>query len=214
MTDFGVEYRRGMPPPKGLTTVPRNPLAAQAVHSRLSPPNRRARVKITNRLNVPIAGLLLVTGVMGPVRPASAAFPGSNGKIAFTRYKQGDHEIFAINPDGSGLSNLTDNNRDDYWPDWSADGTEISFIGDGGDLYIMNADGSGQTKLLDNTCIRCRAPSWSPDGTQIAFRFDHDGNTDIYLINVGGTGLTPLSPGTGTWMCSLHGLLTGPRSHS
>jgi Tol biopolymer transport system component len=155
-------------------------------------------MKLPNRLNAPFASLLLVAGItLGLVQPANAAFPGSNGRIAFTRYQGGDWEIFAINPDGTGLANLTNNNRDDYWPDWSADGTKIAFIGDGGDLYTMNADGSGQTKLLDYTCNRCRAPSWSPDGSRIAFNYDHDGNSDIYLIDADGTDLTRLTRNAG-----------------
>ena len=36
-------------------------------------------------------------------------------------------------------------------------------------------------------------PSWSPDGTKIAFASTRNGNTDIYVINKDGTGLTRIT---------------------
>jgi Tol biopolymer transport system component len=51
-------------------------------------------------------------------------------------------EIWAMNRDGSGLTNLTQHPADDMFPDWSPDGTEILFSStrDGGfDIYAMPA---------------------------------------------------------------------------
>jgi Tol biopolymer transport system component len=96
----------------------------------------------------------------------------------------GDPEIYAMNPDGTGLSRLTDNTAYDLTPDWSPDGKVIAFSStrDGKRaIYKMNADGSGQTKIdYQAPCIdpqdpdlpRCTGdgvPVWSPDGTKIAF---------------------------------------------
>src|SRR5215217_4216450 len=97
----------------------------------------------------------------------------------------GDAEIYAMNPDGSGVvSRLTDNTAFDSTPDWSPDGKVIAFSSnrDGKPaIYKMNADGSGQTKIdyqapcidpHDSDLPRCLGdgdPIWSPDGTKIAF---------------------------------------------
>ena len=67
------------------------------------------------------AGLL---ALVGTIKPAEAAFPGSNGKIVFTSVrsidpsdpKSTDSEIFTMNEDGSGLKQLTSNSAEDFKP--------------------------------------------------------------------------------------------------
>ena len=39
--------------------------------------------------------------------PAQAAFPGNNGKIAFTSSRDGNQEIYDMNPDATSQRNLT-----------------------------------------------------------------------------------------------------------
>ena len=53
----------------------------------------------------------------------------------------------------------------------------------------MNADGSGVTRLTNHTADDY-IPTWSPDGGRIAFTSDRDGNEDIFVMNVNGTGVT------------------------
>ena len=55
---------------------------------------------------------LLVAGVailaaLAFVSAAEAAFPGQNGKIAFSSTRDGNHEIYSINANGSGVTRLT-----------------------------------------------------------------------------------------------------------
>src|SRR5687767_4151276 len=71
------------------------------------------------------ASLLLVL-IAGAVT-VNAAFPGANGKIAFSSFRDGNQEIYVMNPDGSGQTRLTDNPADDGAPAWSPDGTKIAF---------------------------------------------------------------------------------------
>src|SRR4051812_3345875 len=62
--------------------------------------------------------------------PAGAAFPGGNGKIAFSDYytdPSGNNEIYAIDPDGTGLVRLTSNPALDLEPAWSPDGRKVAF---------------------------------------------------------------------------------------
>jgi TolB protein len=119
--------------------------------------------------------------------PTATALGGGGGKIAFTSERDGYAEIYVINPDGSGLTKLTNDITPKFSPAWSPDGKKMAFgtnNNDIGALYIMNADGSNPTKLIDTKEIDtydqatsswrfasgCCNPVWSPDGTKIAFK--------------------------------------------
>jgi hypothetical protein len=120
---------------------------------------------------------------------AQAAFPGANGRIAFATDRDGNSEIYTMNPDGSSLTRLTNNAAFDGEPAWSPDGTKIVFTTnrDGNlEIYAMNADGTSPTRLTNNAAFDAE-PAWSPDGTKIAFDTDRDGNTEIYTMNADGT---------------------------
>jgi Bacterial Ig-like domain len=60
-------------------------------------------------------------------RPARAAFPGQNGKIAFVSDRDGNAEIYAMNPDGTGQINLTNlGSANDTDPDWGVSTADTS----------------------------------------------------------------------------------------
>ena len=71
-------------------------------------------------------------------------------RITFISDRDGNAEIYVMNADGSGQTNLTDNAGEDWVPAWSPDGGRIAFQSDrdgNAEIYVMNADGSGQTNL-------------------------------------------------------------------
>ena len=75
------------------------------------------------------------------------------GRIAFQSNRDGNNEIYVMNGDSSGLTNLTNNPADDIGPVWSPDGKKIVFTSDrdgNAEIYIMNADGSHQTRFTNN----------------------------------------------------------------
>jgi TolB protein len=97
--------------------------------------------------------------------PAFAAFPGRNGEIAFAMTRNGNADVYTVNPDGSGLTQLTTTPEDEIAPAWSVDGKHIVF-GRGFEVWRMDADGSNEMYL--NVAEYPPYPSWSPYGTQIA----------------------------------------------
>jgi Tol biopolymer transport system component len=94
--------------------------------------------------------------------PASAAFPGDNGLIAFNRNDQ----IFVVEKDGSGEKQLTDGGVNKS-PAWSADGKRLAWACDD-DICVANADGSGRETLFSSADDE-QQPEWSPDGEWIVF---------------------------------------------
>jgi hypothetical protein len=137
---------------------------------------------------------------------APAAFPGQNGKIAFSSVQDGDSEIYTINPDGSGLQQLTNNTIADFAPNWSPSGQGIVFLradGSDYDIWKMNADGSGQGFVHDYPGapgFTPTYPAWSADGTKIIFgvtdpdnrglcRADYEDDIcGLFMVNPDGTG--------------------------
>src|SRR5436309_1871051 len=90
---------------------------------------------------VVLAALLAVpTVVLGLAPSAHATPPGYSGKIVFESHRDGNGEIYSVNPDGTELTNLTNSQADDAAPTWSPDGSKIAFVssrGSGG-IYVMD----------------------------------------------------------------------------
>ena len=123
--------------------------------------------------------------------------PDPPGKIAFASDRDGNFEIYVMNPDGGGLTRLTENAAEDTHPTWSPDGTRIAFVSsrDGNkEIYVIGADGSGLTRLTNNTAEDIE-PAWSPSLTnqQIAFVSHRDGNDEVYVMAADGSGQTNLT---------------------
>jgi Tol biopolymer transport system component len=117
-------------------------------------------------------------------------------------------EIFVINPDGTGLTQLTFNSYEERAPAWSPDGSRIAFIGRVGtrggntfELCVMNADGTNQVQLTDNALFE-GTMTWSPDGSKIIFQTPGGANpTLLYAIDADTTCDTT-KPVTSSCTCS------------
>ena len=140
---------------------------------------------------------------------AHATYPGENGKIYFAACdeKGCGYDIYSVNPDGSGLENITDVVTDGpglpdnaYEPSVSADGKRMAFAVDSqatSQIWIMNTDGSGAVQLTDDELIDYK-PALSPDGSKIVWNhwpefLDHD----IWVMNSDGSGQQSFYDGTG-----------------
>jgi TolB protein len=137
--------------------------------------------------------VLMIKRLMTPAVPAAVG--AVSGRIAFQTNRDGNLEIYVMNGDGSGLTDLTQSPAGDDMPVWSPDGSKILFgtDRDGNDeIYVMNADGSDPTNLTNNPAQE-ETGDWSPDGKKIVFSSDRDGNNEIYVMNADGSGQTNLT---------------------
>ena len=92
-------------------------------------------------------------------------------KILFNSLRDGNSEVYIMNPDGSEQENLTRHRATDWDAVWSPTGEQILFESDRDgirDLYLMNADGSNVRRVFRKAIYRAD-PTWAPDGKQIAY---------------------------------------------
>jgi Tol biopolymer transport system component len=143
------------------------------------------------------------TALLWQPEPAEAAFPGTNGRIAFAS-DRGDstgYNVFTMGFTGDNVRRLTSDSIGGSSPAWSPDGKKIAFVGYRGsrsDIYVMDVDGSDERLLTDEAEIEGAAqydadPAFSPDGRTIVFSRGWGPTAyDLYEINVDGSDFAPL----------------------
>ena len=120
--------------------------------------------------------------------PTATEIPPLPCTIAFQSDRDGNWEIYRMEPDGSNPVNLSNDPEEDIEPAFSPDGSRIAFVSnrvvddEGGQyIYVMNADGTDIRKLP--TEDGSRHPAWSPTGEHIAY----DNGNDIFIIRSDGS---------------------------
>jgi TolB protein len=143
-----------------------------------------------------------VAGTCGPTSPPCFRLAST---IAFTSTRDNptvnpafSFEIYLMNPDGTDVRRLTDNQYGDAFPVLSRDGKKIVFDSNRltaatgtlniSDLWVMNTDGTEQTLLT-----RGSSATWSPDSKKIAFHASAS-----YYASGGLVSGTPIRPDAGS----------------
>jgi len=111
--------------------------------------------------------------IYATISPLFAKAP-TTSKILFTSRRDGNLEVYMMNPDGSEQVNLTQHPAVDLQAAWSPTGEQILFVSDREgtrDLYVMDADGSNVHPVFkEKTRVWRTAPTWSPDSKQFAYQ--------------------------------------------
>lgn len=114
------------------------------------------------------------------------SYSPDGSKIIFS--STNDDDIYTMNADGTGVTNLTNGNGPiNTFPSYSPDGTKIiynKYDGSGNDngIGIMNADGTGKTTI--SSAIIIGNPIYSPDGTKISYV---DSSNHLHVMNADST---------------------------
>jgi Tol biopolymer transport system component len=140
------------------------------------------------------ANLTRLTTAVGPDR--FPAWSPDGAKIVFQSSRTGIAQVWVMNSDGSGQTQLTfDSVPKDQVPDWSPDGSQIAFVtqthASGGDIWLMNADGSNPHAITSGADKLGMA--WSPDGNELA-TLDWPSRT-VEIMNLDGTEAHAVRPG-------------------
>jgi Tol biopolymer transport system component len=164
---------------------------------------RRSAVLLSLALGTALSAMV---GLAGTAPQAEAAF---TEKIVFISNRAtgtgvdnptGDYEIFSMNPDGSGVKQLTFNDVNDSNPDFAPDGQKIAYQSWGVqssnpegdvDIYRINAlDGSGKRNLTNNGLyVEDTSATFSPDGAKVLYESygaqtsNLEGDAEIYRMN-------------------------------
>ncbi len=101
-------------------------------------------------------------------------------KIIFASNRSGNFDIWMINPDGTGLQQLTSDPSNECSP--VGFGSKIVYVSDregNKDIWIMNNDGSNKEQLTTES-----SNEYSPTiiHSKIFYLSDHSGNEDIWLM--------------------------------
>ncbi len=156
------------------------------------------------------------------VTPMPTIIPPDRYDLIFSRRAPGEttYALYRIRGDGANTQALTSGATDDRDAAFSPDGQRVIYALDQGnyrELAVLDLSGEagvppGVTPLSpinveatqsegDFTAyvisqVRARrtgSPSWSPDGTRVVFSSNFDGDDEIYMINVDGSGIAKLT---------------------
>jgi Tol biopolymer transport system component len=158
--------------------------------------------------------ILLITSSMAGC--ASFQKGVTNGKIVFQSTRDGNYDLYIMNPDGSDQQNLTNsppsvaNTNNNTSPVPSPDGKQVAFVSerDGNDeIYTIDLESKVQLNLTKNKASDF-SPTWSPDGKHIAFISDRDAilldanqgllTNNIYIMDADGSNTRKLTNGNKT----------------
>jgi hypothetical protein len=134
---------------------------------------RASGLLLNDYLPIYLVLLALIPHLIGSTRQHNSLTQSETaeprGGIVFTSDRSGNWDLFLIQPNGSGLTQLKDSPTVDADLDWSPDGRLIAFRSrrDGSsDIFIMGSDGSAPMNLI-NGPESSIDDEFAPGGTQM-----------------------------------------------
>jgi TolB protein len=125
------------------------------------------------------------------------AYAPNGTQIAFASRRNNNWDIYVLNLLTGEETRLTNAPHYDGAPTWQPDGQSLAYESyQAGDLDIWQVAANGSGSPLNLTATSPAgdfAPAWSPDGQSIAFTSWRNDNKDLFLLDVTGGAITPLT---------------------
>lgn len=143
----------------------------------------------------PVGEAVRITTSTGSSDPV---YSPDGSRIAFISTNPGGaYQVFLMNADGSGRTQLTTGTAAKQEPAFSPDGTQVAFVANSFDtdgqtdleIWAIGTDGTGLRQITSNT-VPDTSPAWSPAGDRIAFV----STNDVFAMTADGGGRTNLTP--------------------
>jgi len=133
---------------------------------------------VTPLLSLPLFAAVPPATQLSQVKDLYPHLSPDGNRIVFQSNRSGSNQIWLMNRDGSGLSQLTEvAGEGAETPVWSPDGQLIAYaayLGEGNnDVFVMKADGSAQTRVTYGPGYDGH-PHWSADGHRLVINSDRD----------------------------------------
>lgn len=118
--------------------------------------------------------------------------PGAfNTQIAFVSVKgrvgERTYQLQLADADGENPQAMLTSPRPILSPSWAPDGIRIAYVSfenrTQSAIYIQDRQRGSRVKAISRAGIN-GAPSWSPDGERLAITLSHEGNPEIYVLQI------------------------------
>jgi Tol biopolymer transport system component len=137
-----------------------------------------------------LASIGMVSANVGVATAVDAAFPGDNGRISYTDFRDGQAEIFSMRPTGRRVVRLSNSAHDEYSATFSPNGRALVFVRklhQAGEVFRMQPDGSS-VRRLTNSRREDVNPAWAPGGRRILWEHkDRNDGWDLWVMHADGS---------------------------
>ncbi len=113
-------------------------------------------------------------------------------------------EIYLADYDGANQRRFTVNQSLNVGPAWAPAGGLLAYVSWAStvpDIYVASMSDAARALTRPASAglsVQNWHPAWSPDGNRLAFASNRTGTLDIWIVNRDGSGLTNLTPNTGS----------------
>ncbi len=136
-----------------------------------------------------------VTAVLACVALLTVACESASASIIFTSDRDGNTEIYAVDPQGEGQVNLTETSDDESAPVMSPNRKLVAFQSQSREqssVEVMRVDGSART-LVSKGAESHRSQRWSEDSKRIAYVMEQSSGATVFVAAVEGPEPIPLT---------------------